>query len=123
MLKAFIATLGWSRTAYVEFCDDEKVETLIRAHENALLTFGGVPKEVLYDNMRTVVLERNAYGRGCIASMPASLTTPVTPASCRGCVSRIGRRRRVRWSGLKLSAPFHHVDHPPHKGSNDEGPN
>lgn len=63
-LKVFIATLGWSRAAYVEFCDNERVETLIRAHENALLAFGGVPKEVLYDNMRTVVPERNAYGRG-----------------------------------------------------------
>ena len=28
-LKVFIATLGWSRMAYVEFCDDEQVETLI----------------------------------------------------------------------------------------------
>jgi len=63
-LKVFIATLGWSRAAYVEFCDDEKIETLIRAHENALLAFGGVPAEILYDNMRTVVIERNAYGRG-----------------------------------------------------------
>jgi transposase len=63
-LKVFIATLGWSRAAYVEFCDDEKVETLIQAHENALLAFGGVPAEVLYDNMRTVVIERNTYGRG-----------------------------------------------------------
>ena len=50
--------------AYVEFCDDERVETLIRAHENALLAFDGVPIEVLYDNMRTVVIERNTYGRG-----------------------------------------------------------
>jgi transposase len=63
-LKVFIATLGWSRAAYVEFCDDEKVETLITCHENALRFFGGVPREVLYDNMRTVVLERNTYGRG-----------------------------------------------------------
>jgi len=63
-LKVFIATLGWSRAAYVEFCDDEKVETLIACHENALHFFGGAPSEVLYDNMRTVVLERNTYGRG-----------------------------------------------------------
>ncbi|MGE0698439.1 MAG: IS21 family transposase [Hyphomicrobiaceae bacterium] len=63
-LKVFIATLGWSRAAYVELCDDEKVETLIACHENALRFFGGVPREVLYDNMRTVVLERNTYGRG-----------------------------------------------------------
>lgn len=63
-LKVFIATLGWSRVAYVEFCDDERVETLIRCHENAFLAFGGVPREVLYDNVRTVVIERNTYGRG-----------------------------------------------------------
>ncbi len=63
-LKVFIATLGWSRAAYVEFCDDEKVETLIACHENALRFFGGVTREVLYDNMRTVVLERNTCGRG-----------------------------------------------------------
>jgi transposase len=63
-LKVFIATLGWSRASYVEFCDDERVETLIGCHERPLPAFGGVPKEVLYDNMKTVIIERNAYGRG-----------------------------------------------------------
>ena len=28
------------------------------------MSFGGVPIEVLYDTMKTVVLERNTYGRG-----------------------------------------------------------
>jgi hypothetical protein len=55
---------GRSRQAYVEFCDDERVETLIGCHETAFLTFGGVPIEVLYDNMKTVVIERNTYGLG-----------------------------------------------------------
>jgi transposase len=63
-LSLFIATLGWSRSAYVEFCDDERVETLIGCHETAFLTFAGVPVEVLYDNMKTVVIERNTYGLG-----------------------------------------------------------
>jgi transposase len=63
-LSVFVATLGWSRSSYVEFCDDEKVETLILAHEHAFAAFGGVPREVLYDNVKTVVLERNTYGRG-----------------------------------------------------------
>lgn len=63
-LSVFVATLGWSRAAYVEFVTDERVETLIAAHENAFLAFGGTPHEVLYDNMRTVVIERNGYGRG-----------------------------------------------------------
>ncbi len=52
-LSVFIATLGWSRMAYVEFCDDERVETLIRCHENAFVAFGGVPREVLFDNLWT----------------------------------------------------------------------
>ena len=63
-LSVFVATLGWSRATYVEFVTDERVETLIEAHENAFLAFGGTPHEVLYDNMRTVVLERHGYGRG-----------------------------------------------------------
>jgi len=63
-LSVFVATLGWSRATYAEFVTDERVETLIEAHENAFLAFGGTPREVLYDNMRTVVLERHGYGRG-----------------------------------------------------------
>jgi transposase len=63
-LSVFVATLGWSRAAYVEFVTDERVETLIEAHENAFFAFGGVPREVLYDNMRTVVRERHGYGPG-----------------------------------------------------------
>jgi transposase len=63
-LSVFVATLGWSRATYVEFVTDERVETLIEAHENAFLAFGGTPREVLYDNMRTVVLERHRYGPG-----------------------------------------------------------
>lgn len=58
----FVATLGWSRAAYVEFCGDERIETLIRCHEHAFAAFGCVPREVLFDNMKTVVLERDAYG-------------------------------------------------------------
>lgn len=63
-LSAFVAELGYSRFAYVEFTDNERFETLRRCHENAFLAFDGVPKDVLYDNMRTVILERDAHGKG-----------------------------------------------------------
>ena len=95
-LSVFIATLGWSRQAYVEFCDDERVETLIGCHENAFLTFGGVPVEVLYDNMKTVVIERNTYGLGVHRFHAGFLDYAGTRDSCRDCVSRIARRRRAR---------------------------
>lgn len=63
-LHAFCATLGFSRASYVEFVSNMKVETLIACHERAFVAFGGVTRRVLYDNMKTVVLERDAYGDG-----------------------------------------------------------
>ena len=72
-LSVFVATLGWSRAAYVEFVGDERVETLMACHEHAFLSFGGTPREVLYDNVRTVVVDRNAYGRGRHRFHPAFL--------------------------------------------------
>ena len=108
-LKVFIATLGWSRMAYVEFCDDERVETLIACHERAFLAFGGAPAEVLYDNMKTVVLERNTYGRGVHRFHPGFLDyakhAGVLPRLCqpyraqtKGKVERfIGYLKRSFW--------------------------
>lgn len=61
-LYAFCATLGFSRMSFVEFVTDMKVETLIACHQHAFEAFGGVPKRVLYDNMKTVVIERDATG-------------------------------------------------------------
>ncbi len=63
-LAVFIATLGWSRATYVEFVTDERLATLLGCHERAFGFFGGIPREVLYDNMRTVVTERDRYGPG-----------------------------------------------------------
>jgi transposase len=63
-LSVFIATLGWSRAAYAEFIGDERLETLLSCHEHAFDSFGGVPHEVLYDNIHAVVIERDAYGPG-----------------------------------------------------------
>lgn len=63
-LHAFVAVLGYSRQAYVEFTRDEQLPTLLACQENAFAFFQGVPHESLYDNMKTVVLKRDAYGEG-----------------------------------------------------------
>lgn len=63
-LSAFVATLGYSRATLVQFVTSERFEVLRECHETAFAFFGGVPREVLYDNMKTVVVERNAYGEG-----------------------------------------------------------
>jgi transposase len=63
-LYAFCATLGYSRMSFVEFVTDMKVETLIACHQHASEAFGGVTRRILYDNMKTVVIERDARGAG-----------------------------------------------------------
>lgn len=72
-LSAFVATLGYSRASYVEFVTDERLDTLLQCHQNAFEFFDGVVREVLYDNMKTVVLERDAYGAGQHRFQPAFL--------------------------------------------------
>jgi len=63
-VSLFLSTLGWSRHAYGVFVDNERFDTLRSCHEQAFEEFGGVPLEILYDNMKTVVTKRNAYGEG-----------------------------------------------------------
>jgi transposase len=61
-LSAFVATLGFSRASDMELVTDEKLQTLLDRHEHAFDFFGSVAREVLYDNMKAVALERDAYG-------------------------------------------------------------
>jgi transposase len=63
-LSAFVGTLGYSRLSFVWFADNERFETLIEAHERFFDALGGVPQTILYDNMKTVLIERNVYGAG-----------------------------------------------------------
>ena len=97
-LAVFIATLGWSRATYVEFVTDEPLETLLGCHERAFYFFGGEPREVLYDNMRTVVSDRDQYGPGLHRYNRTFLDFAHHYGFCRGCADRIGRRPKARSS-------------------------
>ncbi|EQD69553.1 integrase catalytic subunit [mine drainage metagenome] len=57
-LYAFSYILGYSRYRYVEFTVDITTQSLIKLHLNAFRYTGGIPSEILYDNMKQVVLER-----------------------------------------------------------------
>ena len=57
-LYCFLMILGYSRNRYIEFVTDMSTDTLIRCHINAFHFFGGYPKEILYDNMKQVVIKR-----------------------------------------------------------------
>ena len=63
-LVALVATLGYSRATYVKFGQKEDVAALCTGLREALDYFGGVPEQILFDNAKTVVIERDAYGAG-----------------------------------------------------------
>ena len=57
-LSAFVMTLSYSRALSVTFSLDQRLASVLRGHVEAFQFFGGVPRTILYDNMKTVVLER-----------------------------------------------------------------
>ncbi len=63
-IYGFVATLGYSRYTFTYFTNNMEAETLVKCHELAFLFFGGVTQEILYDNMKTIVDTRDAYGKG-----------------------------------------------------------
>ena len=63
-LKAFVATLGYSRATYVRFSEHERQEDWLEGVRGALAYFGGAPREILFDNAKCIMIERDAFGEG-----------------------------------------------------------
>lgn len=57
-LWLFVMVLSWSRATHVHFSFDQSAAAVLRGHVASFGAFGGVPRTILYDNMKTVVLER-----------------------------------------------------------------
>jgi transposase len=53
---AFVMLLGYSRRPFVWFTTSMKSPVLLACHVKAFEAFGGVPHEILYDNMKTAWL-------------------------------------------------------------------
>ena len=56
-LSCFVLVLSWSRAMYARFALDQTLESFLRGHVLAFEALG-VPREILYDNLKSVVLER-----------------------------------------------------------------
>jgi transposase len=57
-LSCFVMVLSWSRALFACFFLDQTLESFLRGHLLAFEAFGGVPRSLLYDNLKSVVLER-----------------------------------------------------------------
>ena len=62
-LYCFSMILGYSRMRYVVFTLSTDTYTLIQCHLGAFEYFGGYTEEILYDNIKTVILKRALRAR------------------------------------------------------------
>jgi transposase len=84
---ALLVVLGYSRLLWMRFYPRQTMTTLIRGLESAFEFFGGVPQELLFDQMRSVVLSDERLG-GCGLIMNAEFVRFSThwgfrPRACR----------------------------------------
>ena len=108
----FVMVLSYSRAMYVEFVEQQDLSTLLRCHLHAFGALGGVPKTILYDNMKTVVLSRQGSK---VEYHPRlldfALLAGFMPRSCRpyraqtkGRVERvIGYLKQSFWPGARFT--------------------
>ena len=57
-LSFFVMVLCFSRMMYVEFTVSQTMEHFLACHKNAFDFFGGVPKKIMVDNLKSAVLKR-----------------------------------------------------------------
>ncbi len=100
-LSCFALVLGYSRVLYAEFTVSEDLPTLVQCHLNAFRYVGGVPREILYDHMKTVVL---AWHREHIEWNPQFADF----ARTFGFDPRLCRPRRAQTKG-KIERPFGYI--------------
>lgn len=82
-LYVFLMVLGYSRQMHIEFVERCTMTTFLDCHQNAFRFFGGTPAEILYDNMKNVVVRRcvgRAQFNGTVLDFAAHYG--YTPVAC-----------------------------------------
>jgi len=59
-LMAFVMVLSFSRQIFLRFYLDARMENFLRGHVAAFQAWNGIPRVLLYDNLKSAVLERRA---------------------------------------------------------------
>ena len=115
----FVATLPYSQYVYVEPCLDMKMETFIRCNIHMLEYFGGVPRRIVCDNLKTGVVSHpkegdivltddyDAFGLHYVtAIMPAGVKKPKQKASVEGSVGKIATKIIARLRDRKFDTEY-----------------
>lgn len=110
-VSAFVSVLGYSRHLYLEYTLSQRMGAFLRCMENAIAFYGGITHTDVFDNMKTVVLERTKVGAVFnprfrdYAAVRGFAITACNPrrGNEKGVVERgIGFVRRRFWPGRKF---------------------
>lgn len=139
-LYAFVMVLGYSRKVYVRFTTRMDQATLLACHILAFEYFGGVPHEILYDNMRTAFTwDQEGVFKPTLRLLALAIHYGFSPKRCRvrrpetkGKVERtigyLGNNFWPRMDGTRLSLEelntdvmswLSHIDVKPLSGFNE----
>ncbi len=93
----FSMVLGYSRLIWARFVVHQDLQSVLRCHIAALEAIGGVPREILYDRMKTAVIARS---RMVSSSTTARFSiSPATTVSSPAPAGPIAPRPRARSNG------------------------
>ena len=96
-----LATLG---CLWAQFYERQTMAVLMRGLESAFGYFGGVPSELLFDQMKAVIVPDNREIGGRVIENPDFFVLPPTGGSRSGHAERIGPRPRARSSGRSATS-------------------
>ena len=107
-IYCFIMVLGFSRKMYIEYIGCCTMANFLGCHQRAFGFFGGIPAEIVYDNMKNVVIKKlvgvvewnPTFAAFCAHYGFKPLTTPAYSPWAKGKVERPIQYLRERfWRG------------------------
>lgn len=101
---ALLVVLGYSRLLYVEFVRRQTALTVMLGLERAFQTFGGVPRQILFDQMKSVIVDDHRPIGGRLLENPEFLRF----AAHWGFRIRACRPYRAKTKG-KVERPVHYL--------------
>ena len=103
---ALLVVLGYSRLLWVQFYPRQTMATVMRGLETAFAYFGGVPHELLFDQLRAVIQDDERPSGGKVLENPEFLRF----AAHWGFTIRACRPYRAKTKG-KVERPVHYLRH------------
>jgi len=103
IVHAFSLILGFCRRLFVAFFRDERLPTLLWAHQEAFRYHGGLCRRIAYDNQTAITLGR-------VGGKPRWHPTFLAFAQHYGFEPSVGRPGHKERRG-KVERPFHYLEH------------